>query len=166
MKMSIARALKERKRIIGEMNTIRDRINIANAVQITVKLTAEGKIPEISAEEIAKNRKLDPRKLMDEWYRLRDRLVSLKTALQAANGGIAGKLILLTELKAELQLVENMPSYDNGSQYVNDPFVRITDVVFDSQYINSRIDRLRTDINSCQDEIDEYNATHYVEIAD
>lgn len=32
MKMSIARALKERKRIIGEMNTIRNRLNNNNGV--------------------------------------------------------------------------------------------------------------------------------------
>ena len=52
MKMSIARALKERKRIIGEMNTLWNRIGNNNLVQKNIKLV-DGKFIKPSKEELA-----------------------------------------------------------------------------------------------------------------
>jgi len=63
MKMSISRALKERKRIIGEMNTLWNRISQNNLVQKNIKLV-DGKFIQPSKEELAKMRKQDPKALM------------------------------------------------------------------------------------------------------
>ena len=65
MKMSIARALKERKRIIGEMNTLWDRICQNNLVQKNIKLV-DGKFDKPSKEELAALRKQDPKALIKE----------------------------------------------------------------------------------------------------
>jgi len=166
MKMSIARALKERKRIIGEMNTLRNRINGANVVQVTVR-AVDGKYAKPTPEDFAKRRRVNPSKCMEDWYRLQEKLVALKTALHNANNGVAEKLARLSEMKAELQLVESMPEYSSdGESLVGDNAVRVTDVVFDAEWITKRQDDLRVEINEMQDAIDEYNATHYVEIAD
>ena len=165
MKMSIARALKERKRIIGEMNTLRNRINSGNVVQIMVR-AVDGKYDKLTEEEIAKRRRINPSKAMEDWYKLREKLIALKTALHDANRGAAEKLARLSEMKAELQLVENMSGYSNDESFVNENTVRIVDVVFDDEWILKRQDELRKEINETQDAIDEYNATHYVEIAD
>ena len=54
MKMSISRALKERKRIIGEMNTLRNRIEANNVVELNVKVKDDGTYDAPSADEIAK----------------------------------------------------------------------------------------------------------------
>ena len=164
MKMSISRALKERKRLIGEMNTVRSRINQNNVIQLTVKIKEDGTYNEPSSEDICKHRKLDPAKLMEEWYALRQKLIDLKAKLHVANTGVVEKLAMLSELKAELQVVQSMGTYSSGHEYYGDKFMRIVDVVFDDTYITSKIDELRTKINELQDEIDEYNATHYIEM--
>ena len=166
MKMSIARALKERKRVIGEMNTLRQRIESVNAVQLTVR-TVDGKYDKPTREELDKKRAFDPRKCMESWYGLRDRLISIKTALHAANSGVVEKLVRLGELKAELQAVKCMTSYPSDeSIFVNDNTIRVMDVIYDATWIIKRQDELSAEINGLQDEIDEYNATHYVELPD
>lgn len=166
MKMSIARALKERKRIIGEMNTVRQRINSSNVVQFNVRADKDGNFKLPTKDEVAAKRKLCPTKLMDEWYGLRDRLIQLKVALHEANTGVVEKLVRLSELKSELAEVEGMSGYDSAVEDVNDTFKRVTDVVFDNECRLARIDELRGEINELQDSIDEYNATHYVEVAE
>lgn len=165
MKMSIARALKEKKRIIGEMNTLRARINSSNIVYVTVKIV-DGRIPDAPPDEIAKCRKFDPNALLEDWYKLRGKLIAIKTALHKANGEIAEKLITLTELKAELTQIESIPTCDSEKMYTNESYGRVTDVVFDCAYYMKKTDKLRAEINELQDAIDEYNATHYIEIAD
>lgn len=165
MKMSIARVLKERKRIIGEMNTLWNRISQNNLVQKNIKLV-DGKFIQPSKEELAKMRKQDPKTLMEAWKKLQQRLIALKVALHGANTGVAEKLARLSELKSELKMIECMSAYADNVDYCNSDFVRIYDVVFDVNWQTEQVDALRREINSLQDEIDEYNATHYIEIAD
>ena len=165
MKMSIARALKERKRIIGEMNTLWNRINQNNLVQKNIKLV-DGKFDRPSKEELATLRKQDPNALLETWKKLQQRLIALKVALHSANTGAAEKLARLSELKSELKQIECMAAYSDSVDYCNSDFVRIYDVVFDANWQTEQVDALRKDINALQDEIDEYNATHYIEIAD
>jgi len=59
-----------------------------------------------------------------------------------------------------------MAAYSDSVDYCNSDFVRIYDVVFDVNWQTEQVDALRREINALQDEIDEYNATHYIEIAD
>lgn len=166
MKMSIARALKERKRIIGEMNTLRSRINNSNVVQMTIR-TVDSKYDKPTEEDFAKRRHVNPSKCMEEWNVLREKLIVLKTALHNANCSVAEKLARLSEMKAELQLVESMPVYSSTEEcFINENTVRVTDVVFDVEWITKRQDELRKEINETQDAIDEYNATHYIDVFD
>ena len=166
MKMSIARALKERKRIIGEMNTIRSRINANNMVQLTSKVNEDGTCIPPTQDDFNAKRKLDPEKLMEEWYSLRQKLISIKAKLHAANNGVIEKLIMLSEFKAELSILESMPGYTNTKEFYTEKFMKFINVKFDDAYITSKMDELRKQINELQDEIDEYNATHYIELED
>lgn len=166
MKMSISRALKERKRIIGEMNTIQRRISMNNAVVIMVKTDENGNFSPPSKETISNKRKVDPEELLTKWYFLRERLISIKMAVHSANVGIIEKLVKLSELKAELGIWESFTMNDNESSQYGDRTVRVVDVVFDSKWVLSKVDRLRKEINDLQDEIDEYNATHYIEVGE
>ena len=165
MKMSIARALKERKRIIGEMNTLWNRIGNNNLVQKNIKLV-DGKFDKPSKEELAAMRKQDPKALMESWKKLQQHLIAFKVALHVANTGVVEKLARLSELKSELKQIECMSVYTDSCEYCNADFVRIYDVVFDASWQTEVTDALRKDINALQDEIDEYNATHFIEIAD
>lgn len=165
MKISIARALKERKRIIGEMNTLWNRISQNNLVQKNIKLV-DGKFDKPSKEELAEMRKQDPKALLETWKKLQQRLIAFKVALHVANTGVVDKLARLSELKSELKQIECMSAYTESCEYCNADFVRIYDVVFDANWQTENMDAIRKDINALQDEIDEYNATHFIEIAD
>lgn len=165
MRMSIARALKERKRIIGEMNTAWNRMSGSNAVQTTIRVV-DGKYRRPTDEEFAAMRRTDPAARMEEWRKLQDRLIELKVALHKANDGAAETLARLGELKAELQLVECMGEYSAEERLVGESAVSFTDVVYDAKWAESRKDELRREINAAQDALDEYNATHYVELAE
>ena len=165
MKMSIARALKERKRIIGEMNTLWTRAISNNLVQKNIKIV-DGKFDKPSKEELATMRKQDPKASMETWKKLQQRLIAFKVALHVANTGVVDKLARLSELKSMLKQIECMPAYNDSCEYYNTDFVRIQDVVFDANWQTEIMDALRKDINALQDEIDEYNATHFIEIAD
>lgn len=165
MKISIARALKERKRIIGEMNTLWNRIGNNNLVQKNIKLV-DGKFVKPSKEEFAAIRKQDPKALLETWKKLQQRLIAFKVALHVANTGVVDKLARLSELKSELKQIECMGAYADSCEYCNTDFVRICDVVFDANWQTENMDAIRKDINALQDEIDEYNATHFIEIAD
>lgn len=165
MKMSIARALKERKRIIGEMNTIRNRLNANNGVQVNVKVDESGKYTLPTAEDINKHRKLDPKVLMEQWYALREKLVDLKVKLQAANNGIAKQLVEIAELKNELLIVNSQCFGSNSAEFYTEKMARVFDYVYDEAWHLAKADELRKQINDLQDEIDEYNATHFIEVA-
>lgn len=165
MKMSIARALKERKRIIGEMNTIRTRLNNNNGVQVNVKVDELGNYKMPTVDELNKHRKVDPKVLMDQWYALREKLVDLKVKLQAANNGIARQLVMLSELKTELTIVDSQCYGTNNVELYSDKFVRVFDYVYDDAWHIAKTDELRKQINDLQDEVDEYNATHFIEVA-
>lgn len=165
MKMSIARALKERKRIIGEMNTLWNRIGNNNLVQKNIKLV-DGKFIKPSKEELAAIRKQDPKPLMESWEKLQQRLIAFKIALHIANTGVVEKLVRLSELKSKLKQIECMSSYTDSCEYCTADFVLIHDVVFDDNWRIMTMDAIRKDINALQDDIDEYNATHFIEIAD
>lgn len=162
MKMSIARALKERKRIIGEMNTLWTRAVTNNTVQRTIKIGDD----KPSKEELATLRKQDPKTLMEAWKKLQQRLIALKVAIHVANTGVAEKLARLGELKSELKQLESMSAGNNSCEYCSTDFVRIYDVVLDDNWRTMTMDELRKAINALQDDIDEYNATHFIEIAD
>ena len=165
MRMSIARALKERKRIIGEMNTIRNRLNANNGVQVNVKVDESGKYTLPTAEDINNHRKLDPKVLMEQWYALREKLIDLKVKLQAANNGIAKQLVELSELKNELSIVDGQSYGSNSVEFYSEKMARVFDFVYDEAWHLAKVDELRKQINDLQDEIDEYNATHFIEVA-
>ena len=162
MKMSIARALKDRKRIIGEMNTLWTRVLKNNTVQRTIKLGDD----KPSKEELATLRKQNPKALMEAWKKLQQRLIALKVAMHVANTGVAEKLARLSELKSELKEIGNMTAGNDSCEYCNADFVRIYDVVLDDNWRTMTMDELRKAINALQDDIDEYNATHFIGIAD
>ena len=162
MKMSIARALKERKRIIGEMNTLWTRVLKNNTVQKTIKLGDD----DPSKEELATLRKQDPKVLMEAWKNLQQRLIALKVAIHVANTGVAEKLARLSELKSELKQIECMSVGNDSCEYCGTDFIRIYDVALDDNWRTMTLDELRNAINALQDDIDEYNATHFIEIAD
>lgn len=147
MKISLARAFKERsrlnQRIVETLNIINDENSIL-----------EGG-----------TRSIDVRKKYEEFHALCRKMTELKQAISRANAGIADKLVELTEQKHLLNWVKNITvmegqKYDRytstGVKLVYNTVIRKVEIIEETEAIQKRINQL-------QDEIDEFNARTRIE---
>ena len=147
MKISLARAFKERsrlnQRIVETLNIINDENSIL-----------EGGV-----------RSIDVRKKFEEFHVLSSKLTDLKLAISRANAGIADKLVKLTEQKHLLTWVKNITVMEGqkcdrytstGVNLVYNTVIRKVEIIEETEAIQKRINQL-------QDEIDEFNARTQIE---
>jgi hypothetical protein len=147
-KVKLAKALKIKNRLVGEIARLRRQM-----VNENVK-------PE------SQKRAFDIDKLNEEMLEKTKKLLELKTAIAKANINIYEKIVQMEEGKALLTYLESFPcdesvrSVFNGKEYVNEKLIPIiTREIVEEDYKS-----LKKLIEDCQDSIDEYNATTYLEI--
>lgn len=149
MKMTIARALKEKNRIAGRIAKLQSQVYKYNK-------NKEGTTPEYDSNELLKS-------LQEEWAFL----IDIKSKIAKANVGIADKLVMLTEAKAELQfwntfsntgpsteVIEDMKRVDGN--YVNVEINYVNTIPY--KEVQDNINRVQKSIEDLQDCIDAYNA--------
>ncbi len=146
--VTIARALKEKNRVAGRLAKARQLVGKENS--------KEKKVP----------RGVDVKAAYSEAKALRDRLVSIKTAIAVANQPIVGKIVELDEVKSEIAYLNGLDvqegvfeeaSYGNKVVKEFDAVIRKADVLAEVEALQRRADEL-------QDELDEFNASTKVEI--
>jgi hypothetical protein len=148
--MKLAKALKEKNRLGGEVKRLKDLIQRENS------------------KNIKSTSKVDCDKLWKDLESTTDQLIKIKTAIFKANAGIYGKITTIGELKSKVEWikslntkdgVEDVPNYRGEStkteQYV--AFVKQSDV--DEMIVN-----IQESITSLQDDLDAYNATTEIEL--
>lgn len=149
IKVTVARALKEKNRIANKLNVVRSRIRNENSVESNIKRTFD--IKTLVAEEAA----------------LYNRLVAVKTAIAVANAEIAEKLIRMSELKAAIEWYRGIPTKEGTFQepsYRDTTITRTFTTILSGQEVNQLVEATQTQIENLQDEIDEFNATKYIDI--
>lgn len=147
-RITVARALKEKNRVAGRLAKARTLVGKENSKDKDVMRGID--VAETYA--LAKT--------------LRDKLVSIKTAIALANNPVISKIIELDELKSEISYLNELDAKE-GKVVSTDYGVRIerdmeavihqSDVLKEVEALQSRADRL-------QDELDEFNATTRIEI--
>lgn len=146
--MTVARALKEKSRIITKLSEIRSMISRYNSVDLGTR------------------RPVLVKDCLEKAGVLEENLMRIKVALHEANLGIARQL-------AELMLVRGQISFYEGldtSEFRmitdrDDKETKVTrDVVVDKTESLAKVEELKNRLDSIQDEVDEYNATHKVEV--
>jgi len=147
-KVSVARALKEKNRLVGRIAALRQAIGRDNS--------HEKRIP----------RSIDVQAALGQAEDLKARLVAVKAAIAVANQDIVAKIVELAEVKSEIAWLKGLDVkegvYEENS-YSN-KVIREYEVAISGSDVIRMVDALRRRAEWLQDELDEFNASAKVEI--
>jgi len=140
--MKVKQALKYKKKLASKMNQEFSKVQMYNSVE-------EGS-----------TRVYDVKESMQNWLRMSEELVELKTKLHLANGPVYGKIFRMSELKSQLSNLKQLDCVD-GKHF--DRYGRGEAVVKTAE-INvlekdQMISKIEEEIERLQEELDEHNAT-------
>ena len=143
-KVSIARALKEKSRVAGRIHTLTDVINHENSL-------AEGS-----------TRSVDLRETLAQVKDLTEQLIGIKAAIARGNQGAIDKIVELGEIKSMIGFFNRLNTAesfsDDYSRHIKlEAAIRKADVLLE-------VDAYQRRANALQDELDDFNASHFVEI--
>ncbi|MFA5754416.1 MAG: hypothetical protein WC905_03645 [Patescibacteria group bacterium] len=148
--MKLAKALKEKNRLVGEINRLKALIIRDNSIESTMALKKDRK---------------------QQWQDYRNAvaaLIKIKTAIFKANVGIYETIVNMGELKNELTWITQLNTTDGvvtNSNYRGDGVSQTTYSAFLTQEdIDAAIVRNQNIIAELQDELDEYNANTVIPI--
>jgi hypothetical protein len=148
VKVNLAKALKNKNRLVGEVKKVQEIILRENSREITS--TSQVDVPEKV-------------KLMNE---LIDRLIDIKSKITAANIGVYPKLAEMSECKSLMEYYSVVNTRDGKitSRGYNGTEETIYVASIKQPDVDAIRDTLQKRINNLQDEVDDYNATTYIEI--
>ena len=149
--MTVARALKEKSRIITKIAEIRGAVSNYNSVDLGTRrpISVKDSIEKVEA--------------------LEENLMRIKVALHSANVGIARQLAELMLVRGQIAFYERLDTSEFRAVVAHDDGeTRETkvprDVVLGQVEALAKVEALKNKLDSLQDEIDEYNATHKVDV--
>jgi hypothetical protein len=144
--MKVKQALKYKKKLASKMNQEFSKVQMYNSVE-------EGS-----------TRVYDVKESMQNWLRISEELVELKTKLHLANGPVYGKIFRMSELKSQLS---NLKSLDCVEGKYSDRYSRMSlgeaSIIKTAQIgileRDQMILSIEEEIETLQEELDEHNAT-------
>lgn len=148
MKWNIARALKEKTRIVSKINIIDSLIKEENSIE-------EGN-----------SRSCDIIEKVSQRMELMEYLIKLKTAISVANAGIADKLNRMAELKGLLIFYKSLNCREGQfvNRYDSNSDKTIITAVIHKQDAAKKVEEIQIEIDKLQDEIDDFNAITLIEV--
>tara|TARA_R110000822_G_scaffold21989_1_gene69534 strand:- start:1312 stop:1776 length:465 start_codon:yes stop_codon:yes gene_type:complete len=150
MKITLARALKLKNRLAGQLAKIGGRAVSHNSY-------VEGT-----------NNSYDSVKVFAEYRKIQEQLVELKSKVQAANAPIHKDIAMMGELRTEIVLLNSMsvtkgvvtePRYGEGQDTT-----RVYVAAIDKLARDNNVAELEQEIDILQDDIDAHNATTTIEL--
>lgn len=164
MKVTLAKALKLRKRLVERIAKVSADIQTYNHVQGIRVLNADGSVK----TEAKFVREVDVLKLVEEREDLKKKLVDLKVALNRGNQKQQEKILLLSELKDSLTFYRGLPvttGDDNGFSY-RENTVTVHDSVLKKADVDKKVDELQKLLDQTQEEIEAFNWKTQIEVPD
>ena len=146
MKLSIAKCLKLKNRLLGRLSKVQDDIETYNSVL---------------SEQLGKVDVPDLTKKRDE---IAECIIVLKTNIMRANSEIQGDLIRMGELKAKAAWIKEIPVRDGKERHSYQNTEVIWVAALKKENIDEESKRLEVAIDLLQDKIDEYNYTTRIEV--
>lgn len=147
--VTLAQALKQRKRLAQRIGQIDQRIGKNNSVP-------QGNVRDAS-----------PRELLSERGRLVDQLVAVKMAILRGNDGIQEKVLRIAEIKGEITLLNGVDT-KHGQQEGAVVWRQGPPIVYEAEMkqpeVDERVRALEAQIDAIQEEIDRYNYTTRIEV--
>ena len=146
--MTLACALKEKSRLVTKLTDLRRLIGEYNSVDAGSRRPVA--VPDV----------IEKAKVVEE------NLIRIKVALAEANVGIARQLNEMMLLRGLLAFYTNLDTSDHRTKSKDDGEEVLVerDVVISKGDALARMEELQNRIDSLQDEVDEYNALHKVDI--
>lgn len=145
--MKIAKALKVKNRLAGELNRIKNLIQRDNSKPEY----ANPGFDRIKMEELA-----------ESFYKTKNELIKLKAKIQKKTAPIADKLIAIAEAKDEIEFFKSLDTRA-GIEVVHTFGKESKNVLYHAFYTQGDVDQklveIQNQIDTLQDEIDEYNAS-------
>jgi hypothetical protein len=140
--MKVKQALKQKKKLATKMNQEFVRVNMYNSVE-------EGA-----------TRVYDVKASMQNWLKMIDELVELKTKIHLANVPVYGKIFRMSELKSQLSNLKQLDCVD-GKHF--DRYGRGEAVIKTAEISvlerDEMVLKIEEEIERLQEELDEHNAT-------
>ena len=144
--MKLYKALKLKNKLVGEINKLQSLISSKNSF--------------IAGSDITYN----VENLLTEWNSKKNKLISLKLAINEANNGIQENIYKLSEIKSSISLYNSLTTI-KGKHY--DGYSRDTVLEYDCQISEiekeNRIKNLEKQLEEIQESIDTYNYTIEIE---
>ena len=152
--ITLATALKKKKRLAGEVSALRVELEGHNS------------------RNVKETVKFDWRQKHEKYIHAINKLVSLKTAIAVANNPIHGKIAMLSELKTLIGFYQTLNTTEGvvvQSHFsLADTGSNQNEFTVSMNYAETReqIDRIQERINNLQDELDSFNANQTIEWVD
>jgi len=161
-KISIARALKEKSRLVGEINRIRQLIITENIKRVNIQVPEGKAFGGLTEEDIKRVRAVDVTELEAQWKALEEKLITLKTAIVKANAEAAETLVRLQEAKSHLAQVGQI-GYREGIVQQYDGITVVDHSVLKQAYVLAEQKAYTDLVNKLQDDIDDFNARTFID---
>jgi hypothetical protein len=140
--MKVKQALKYKKKLATKMNQEFVRVNMYNSVE-------EGT-----------TRVYDVKEAMQNWLKMGEELVELKTKIHLANAPVYGKIFRMSELKSQLSNLRQLDCVD-GKHF--DRYGRGEAIIKTAEISvlerDEMVLKIEEEIERLQEELDEHNAT-------
>jgi uncharacterized protein Veg len=142
--MNIAKALKVKNRLAGEVSKLQDIVRRENSRR-------NDNPSKVNVEES-----------YSSLFNTINSLIALKASISRASAAIADKLSRLTELKAHINWINSLPTREGIEKISYGHSKDVHDyewtAFFNRERLDAEIEVLQDEINKLQDEVDDYNA--------
>jgi len=138
--MNLTKALKTKKKLIKQINTTYSRLSESNSVTVNTVRT------------------YSPEDSYNEWIRLTNELIDLKTKIQLANAPIAGKIFRLGELKSMVSSFKHLNTVEGKitGRFSSEPVEYV--VYINTLQRDQIIEKWEEEIEQLQEKIETFNA--------
>ena len=157
-KVTLAKALKVKNRIASRIAQVKKQMTQHNGYVVDKNIPVD----EVKLQ-------VDVRALKGELDTLTHNLVAVKSAISRGNVGSASKIFELSEMKGMVAWYESLDCSEgrlDAYRYAGAESNDIKRVQISLSEKNAAVKSLVARIENAQDELDEYNATHRVDIDD
>lgn len=146
MMITLAQALEEKNRIVGEIGRLWELVENENSCWENHR------------------RSIDVKETMQTIESLVQKLVELKTKIAKANEGNLANMYMLEECKSQMSRFSKLnTAEDVRYRGVNDNVKEVRSAAITAQEVLQRNKNLQRQCNQLQDKLDSYNATHKIE---
>ena len=148
MQITLAKALKEKNRIVGEINKLWMLISKENSCWET------------------HTRSIDVKETMENVEFLTKKLIELKTKIGKANEGILEYMYSLEESKSQMSQLERLDTTEDMRYYnrgLSEEVIEVRSAEITAREVLKRRLNLQRKCDQLQDEMDAYNATHRID---